>query len=253
MLQVKPLRACRRRAFGLMAGVALSCTLLAACSDEQADSSAQSATSESTSDIEAAESSGTDENETKKSETSSTARDSSTDGSNDGDSKPIPPNVVLDSDDGAGFSEPRNSNSSGSSKSRGGDSCGSNDAQTAFSIGEPQLDRWGGFGWELIDTSGYDSCAALSWQTVMIEGGTSSSPFHIMLFHHGEFLGTATAKAYGFMPTVQRMNSSEIAVTYHWPREGEGNANRSGTTEAGFRWDDAQQKVVMSGNVPPER
>ena len=97
MLQVKSLQARRRRAFGLMAGVALSCTLLAACSDEQADSSAQAATSEPTSDIEAAESSGTDENETKKSETRSTARDSSIDGFNDGDSKPIPPNVVLDS------------------------------------------------------------------------------------------------------------------------------------------------------------
>ncbi|WP_366032454.1 LppP/LprE family lipoprotein [uncultured Corynebacterium sp.] len=110
---------------------------------------------------------------------------------------------------------------------------------------------WGTIGWELFDSSGYDPCASLSWETLMIEGGSSSSPFHIMLFNHGEYLGTATAKPYGFAPTIERVSDSEIAVTYHWPREGEGNANRSGTTQAGFRWDEGQQKVIMSGDVPP--
>lgn len=96
----------------------------------------------------------------------------------------------------------------------------------------------------------------------MIERGTSSSPFHIMFFNHGEYLmffnhgeylGTATAKPYGLAPTVEHVNNSEIAVTYHWPREGEGNANRSGTTYAGFRWNEGRQKVIMSGDVPPTR
>ena len=130
-------------------------------------------------------------------------------------------------------------------------SCGSADAQTAFSEAVSQVSPWGTIGWELFDSSGYDPCASLSWETLMIEGGTSSSPFHIMLFNHGEYLGTATAKPYGFAPTIERVSDSEIAVTYHWPREGEGNANRSGTTDAGFRWDEGQQKVIMSGDVPP--
>ncbi len=130
-------------------------------------------------------------------------------------------------------------------------SCGSGDAQSAFSQGVSQVPLWGTIGWELFDSSGYDPCASLSWETLMIEGGSSSSPFHIMLFNHGEYLGTATAKPYGFAPTIERVSDSEIAVTYHWPREGEGNANRSGTTQAGFRWDEGQQKVIMSGDVPP--
>ena len=91
----------------------------------------------------------------------------------------------------------------------------------------------------------------LSWITVTLEGATASSPYHILLFHNGEYLGTATAKAYGFSPKVSRVDDSEIAVTYRWPKEGEGNAEASGTTQAGFRWDEGAQKVVMSGDVPP--
>ena len=72
-----------------------------------------------------------------------------------------------------------------------------------------------------------------------------------MLFHKGDYLGTATAEPYGFFPTVEQVSGAEIAVTYHWPREGEANAEHTGTTEAGFRWDDAEQKVIMSGDVPP--
>ena len=152
--------------------------------------------------------------------------------------RPVPPNVVMDDEQPAPEADTTSS-------------CGAADAQTAFSEGISQVAPWGTIGWELFDSSGYDPCASLSWETLMIEGGTSSSPFHIMLFNHGEYLGTATAKPYGFAPTIERVSDSEIAVTYHWPREGEGNANRSGTTDAGFRWDEGQQKVIMSGDVPP--
>ena len=163
-------------------------------------------------------------------------------------SRPVPPNVVMDEEEDSQASQLGDENSSASGADQ---TCGTHSAQTAFQDGVSQVAPWGTIGWELFDSSGYDPCASLSWETLMIEGGTSSSPFHIMLFNHGEYLGTATAKPYGFAPTVERVNDSEIAVTYHWPREGEGNANRSGTTNAGFRWDEGQQKVIMSGDVPP--
>ena len=156
--------------------------------------------------------------------------------------QPVPPNVLLDDEDPTSEAE---------AAPEPDTSCGSDDAQSAFAQGVSQVPLWGTIGWELFDSSGYDPCASLSWETLMIEGGTSSSPFHIMLFNHGEYLGTATAKPYGFAPTIERVSDSEIAVTYHWPREGEGNANRSGTTDAGFRSDEGQQKVIMSGDVPP--
>lgn len=110
-------------------------------------------------------------------------------------------------------------------------------------------------GWEwtaeYADTSSYDDCAALSAITVSIRGGTSSSPYHIMLFHHGRYIGTATKEAYGFSPSVDRLSDSIVAVTYHWPRPGESNAGRSGESHAEFAWDFDAGKVVMTGEVPP--
>ena len=178
-----------------------------------------------------------EENDAQQEETSSTPAAKA-----EKSTRPVPPNILLD--DKEPTSKPEAAPDPDTS-------CGSDDAQSAFSQGVSQVPQWGTIGWELFDSSGYDPCASLSWETLMIEGGTSSSPFHIMLFNHGEYLGTATAKPYGFAPTIERVSDSEIAVTYHWPREGEGNANRSGTTDAGFRWDEGQQKVIMSGDVPP--
>ena len=130
------------------------------------------------------------------------------------------------------------------------DGCGP-DQQAAYAEAMSKLDPLPGFNrpWRLAD-SGYDSCAALSWMTVTIEGATVSSPYHILLFHNGEYLGTGTFEAYGFAPRIKQVNDSEIAVTYRWPRAGEGNAEASGTTQAGFHWDEDLQECVMTGDVP---
>ena len=131
------------------------------------------------------------------------------------------------------------------------ESCQDIDAHAAYESGIGTVPPWNDNNWTLVDFSQFDPCAELSWQTISIERGTSSSPYHIMLFHKGEYLGTATAEPYGFFPTVEQVSGNEIAVTYHWPREGESNAGHTGETNAGFRWDDGQQKVIMSGDVPP--
>jgi hypothetical protein len=101
------------------------------------------------------------------------------------------------------------------------------------------------------ETDGYDSCADLSWIILPIEGGTVSSPYQIMLFHDGGYLGTATSEAYGFYPTVSRVDDATISVTWHWPRKGESNAGASGESTAQFTWDAATGSVAMSGEVPP--
>ena len=212
----------------IAASVTLISFSLTSCDDETSDTAAQEFSVESTT------LSTTEENsdaKPKESPTVSTATEEEP-------TRPVPPNVVMNDEQPSPEADTTLS-------------CGSADAQTAFSEAVSQVPPWGTIGWELFDSSGYDPCASLSWETLMIEGGTSSSPFHIILFNHGEYLGTATPKPYGFAPTIERVSDSEIAVTYHWPREGEGNANRSGTTDAGFRWDEGQQKVIMSGDVPP--
>ena len=134
----------------------------------------------------------------------------------------------------------------------GSSECSSDNDESAYEKAIAQVEPYPGLDrpWRPFD-SNFDPCADLSWITVTLEGATASSPYHILLFHNGEYLGTATAKAYGFSPKVNRVDDSEIAVTYRWPKEGEGNAAASGTTQAGFRWDEGAQKVVMSGDVPP--
>ena len=210
------------------AGIVLAGLVVTACTENSTDTTAQEPT------LETATMSATEESSDAKPEESPT--DSAA--TEEEPTRPVPPNVMMDDEQPSPEADTTSS-------------CGAADAQAAFSEGVSQVAPWGTIGWELFDSSGYDPCASLSWETLMIEGGTSSSPFHIMLFNHGEYLGTATAKPYGFAPTIERVSDSEIAVTYHWPREGEGNANRSGTTNAGFRWDEGQQKVIMSGDVPP--
>lgn len=126
------------------------------------------------------------------------------------------------------------------------------------------LDRWIGDvprpgamgpngGWDLAnaDTSGYDDCAALSWIAVKVDMAIVTAPFHIMLFHHGEYLGTATKLAYCSRPLIVRLDDATIEVTYKYRLDddlpqGEGN----GRAVATYTWDGAT--VLMDGEVPPD-
>ncbi|MFT0846372.1 LppP/LprE family lipoprotein [Actinomycetaceae bacterium L2_0104] len=107
--------------------------------------------------------------------------------------------------------------------------------------------------WDLenSDSSTYDPCSELSWITLHIRGGTASSPYHIMLFSHGEYIGTATPQAYGFFPTVERLSNSSLQVTYHWPKEGESNADHTGTSVSIFTLHPRTGEVARKGELPP--
>ena len=134
----------------------------------------------------------------------------------------------------------------------GKSSCSSATGQQALhnNIGKVTPSKWD---WDptYANPDTYDPCASLSWIVVPIAHGTSSSPYQIMLFHRGEYIGTTTSEAYGFLPTVTRTGDNSINVVYHYPYTGEGNIKPSGKAYASFTWDDAAQRVVMRGNVPP--
>ncbi len=106
--------------------------------------------------------------------------------------------------------------------------------------------------WDLgsARVDGYDPCAELSWIVFSVEGGTVSSPSQIALFHRGEFIGTATEKAYGFWPDVERVSDGEIEVTYRWPKPDEANAEASGRSVSVFTWSDGV--VNRTGELPPD-
>lgn len=101
------------------------------------------------------------------------------------------------------------------------------------------------------DYTGYDACADLSWSIVSPEFATAGSPYAILLFHQGRYLGTATADQYAFEPTVERLSGASIEVTYTYAKANEANADASGRTTATYIWNDGTERVDMTGEVPP--
>lgn len=103
---------------------------------------------------------------------------------------------------------------------------------------------------------GYDPCAELSWIDA-IPGSSpsdcciSSMAHHILLFHRGKFIGTATYEPYSFSPMITRTSDSSISVTYRYVKGDESSASASGRTTAEFSWSSSQNKVVLTGEVPP--
>ncbi|MGO2111004.1 MAG: LppP/LprE family lipoprotein [Pseudoclavibacter sp.] len=104
---------------------------------------------------------------------------------------------------------------------------------------------------EWADPTTYDECLPLSWIVLPIEGGTASSPYHVMLFNEGQYLGVATLRAYGFFPDVQRIDDATIRIIYKYALPDETTAGASGHATADFTWNDETQQVDMTGDVPP--
>lgn len=143
-----------------------------------------------------------------------------------------------------------------SGKSTADESCGpsSGEAAAAEAIAAlPAPTELSDITWDAstAEYDGYDPCAALSWSIVTVSGATASSPYAILLFHDGSYLGTATKEAYPYYPDVTRTNDSTLAITYHYRKDGDDNANLSGSTHATVTWDADAGEVEMSGNAPP--
>lgn len=151
------------------------------------------------------------------------------------------------------------SNSEAKSESKKDSTCASDSASTVVSKALRDLKNKKNWDqWTNVSASyeGYDPCAELSW----IDAVPGSSPsscctaamvHHILLFHRGKFIGTATYEPYSFSPVITRTSDSSIRVTYRYMKEDEKVHNASGRTTAEFTWSSSQNKVVMTGEVPP--
>ncbi|WP_225731151.1 MULTISPECIES: LppP/LprE family lipoprotein [unclassified Nocardia] len=97
-------------------------------------------------------------------------------------------------------------------------------------------------------TGDFDTCATLSVAIVPIEKATGSSPEHALLFHKGEYIGTATPKAYGFTAFDPEHTTDEtVGLTYKTP--GSCDACPDGTyTHVQFRWDGTHVQMI---GAPP--
>ena len=151
------------------------------------------------------------------------------------------------------------SKSEAKSESKKDSTCASDSASTVVSKALRELknkSKWDQWTNVSEDYEGYDSCAELSW-IVAIPGSSpsdcciSSMAHHILLFHRGKFIGTATYEPYSFSPVITRTSDSSISVTYRYVKGDESSASASGRTTAEFSWSSSQNKVVMTGEVPP--
>ena len=151
------------------------------------------------------------------------------------------------------------SKSEAKSESKKDSTCASDSASTVVSKALRELknkSKWDQ--WTNVSRTyeGYDPCAELSWIDA-IPGSSpsdcciSSMAHHILLFHRGKFIGTATYEPYSFSPVITRTSDSSISVTYRYVKGDERSASASGRTTAEFSWSSSQNKVVMTGEVPP--
>lgn len=151
------------------------------------------------------------------------------------------------------------SKSEAKSESKKDSTCASDSASTVVSKALRELknkSKWDQ--WTNVSRTyeGYDPCAELSWIDA-IPGSSpsdcciSSMAHHILLFHRGKFIGTATYEPYSFSPVITRTSDSSISVTYRYMKGDESSASASGRTTAEFTWSSSQNKVVMTGEVPP--
>lgn len=73
--------------------------------------------------------------------------------------------------------------------------------------------------WSAESPSGnFDRCATLSTALVSVAGGTGSSPVTALMFHDGDYLGTATSRAYGFTSlNTARTTDDTVVLNYKTP------------------------------------
>lgn len=102
-----------------------------------------------------------------------------------------------------------------------------------------------------VDYTTYDPCAALSWVAFMTAGGSGSSDWVVMLFHGGEYVGTATEEPVDYGVKGSRLLDSVIQLNYRFPKDGESTATASGSAVSIFTWDAESDSVIREGELPP--
>lgn len=141
-------------------------------------------------------------------------------------------------------------------------------SQNIAQVPEMYAESGAATGW-IVDTTAtesYDACLDLSWVVLPLSRGTGSSPYQIMLFHRGEYIGTPSLVSFGFYPRVARVSDDAIEVGYSWPDEGQPNAaarvqtvmtyrynpDTGGVTATG-QWPDYVDRIDPQGNLPINR
>ena len=95
----------------------------------------------------------------------------------------------------------------------------------------------------------YDPCATLSVALVTVQGATASSPEHALLFHLGEYVGTATQTPYPFTALNKDETGDDTVVLDYKDGRSVCTACPGPMYEVHFQWRD--DRVVMLDPLPP--
>ncbi|QUR69052.1 LppP/LprE family lipoprotein [Mycobacterium spongiae] len=129
-----------------------------------------------------------------------------------------------------------------SSSSAGADDragpCGPDEATAVRSaLGQLPPDPTTGRPWSgTPEQSNYDPCADLSAVLVTVQGATNSSPDQALMFHRGEFVGTATPAAYPFTDLVGPASTDDIVVLTYRTLQSCDTCEDGTLTIVGFQW-----------------
>lgn len=101
--------------------------------------------------------------------------------------------------------------------------------------------------WVFGGKTNYNTCDDLSFATLMTQGATGSSPYQLLLFHRGKFLGTGTKCNLGFQQVTDASTRS-VDVDYRYLNPGDITANPTGHYSLTFVW--TGSGVQMNGSIP---
>ncbi|MDO3645730.1 LppP/LprE family lipoprotein [Nocardia mangyaensis] len=108
-----------------------------------------------------------------------------------------------------------------------------------------------GGGWVAVQASPDQpgNCGQLLWVRA-VGGNSAGAPIHIMFFHEGTYLGTATSEPYAFTH-VAGANGNAVTVEYKWLVGDEPfAAPQGGPATITYTW--TGSGVAMSDPLPPE-
>lgn len=84
----------------------------------------------------------------------------------------------------------------------------------------------------------FNPCAILSGAVAIPDGATTAAPVHVLLFHEGTYVGTATQVPYRHVGIDTKKSTDDtVVVGVHWKVGDECDACMSGVANVRFRWD----------------
>jgi LppP/LprE lipoprotein len=130
-------------------------------------------------------------------------------------------------------------------------SCGPDEtAAVRGAIAQLDPDKKTGRQWSSApEDSNYDPCADLSAVVVTVRDGTASAPDQALMFHRGEFVGTATPKAYPFTKLENPASTGDTVVLTYRTDQSCNSCDDGTLTIVGYAW---QGDHVLMLDTPPQ-